>query len=69
MKKEELEKWLNKKIDHYKEDKVDCLEMMLYNTNQIIEQFLKQPTSKLTRDLLENTMKCNKKFISKIDSL
>jgi hypothetical protein len=68
MTNEELQKWVDKKIAEYKEDKVDCLEMMLYNTNQIIEQFLNSPTSQATKGVLENCMKCNKKFISVVDS-
>lgn len=41
---------------------------MLHNTNQIIEQFLNSPTSQATIGVLESCMKCNKKFITVIDS-
>jgi dsDNA-binding SOS-regulon protein len=68
MTNEELEKWVGKKIIQYRENKVDCLEMMLYETNQVIEQFLKSPSSKATRGVLESCMKCNKKFMSVVDS-
>ena len=68
MDKKELQKWVDEKIAEYKEDKVECLELMLHNTNQIIEQFLNSPTSQATIGVLENCMKCNKKFITVIDS-
>ena len=69
MTNQEIKTWVDKSVKHYNENQAECLEMILYETNEAIKKYLSNPSSKTSRTMLENTMKCNRKFMREIISL
>ncbi len=60
------ERWIEEKVDAYNENPKEALEYMLSTTNDVIEQFIKNPESYAAKGLLDACMEHNKLFLQKV---
>lgn len=58
--------WLDRKIKEYNENKEQCLRDMLFDSNNVMEQYLNNPNSVATYHLLKSCMNRNKEFLEKL---
>lgn len=65
----EVQAWLDRKLEEFKEDPVGTLESMLINTIDIVEQAKQDPNGRASKAVLDACLECTRIFLEAIDGI